>query len=135
MELNFTLEEIHTVAKKMLPIIDTHRVIAFHGQMGAGKTTLIKAFCKAMGVQDVISSPTYSLINSYKTPNNTAIFHIDLYRIKDEEEAINAGIEDCLYSTHICLIEWPDKIENLLPENTLHLTLTIQPDRSRKICF
>lgn len=135
MELNFTLEEIHTVAKKMLPIIDTHRVIALHGQMGAGKTTLIKAFCKAMGVQDVISSPTYSLINSYKTPNNAAIFHIDLYRIKDEEEAINAGIEDCLYSTHICLIEWPDKIENLLPENTLHLTLTIQSDGSRKICF
>ncbi|HEX5024811.1 MAG TPA: tRNA (adenosine(37)-N6)-threonylcarbamoyltransferase complex ATPase subunit type 1 TsaE [Agriterribacter sp.] len=99
-------------------------VFAFHGEMGAGKTTFITALCAAKGVTSHISSPTFSLINEYTYTEDgvlSRIFHIDLYRLKDEEEAINAGIEDCFYSGNICFVEWPEKTPALLPENTVHI--------------
>ena len=133
MEVNFLLNEIETAAKKLLAETGDYKVVAFHGEMGAGKTTLIHSICKVMGVEDVVSSPTFSIINEYKTKQGQTVYHMDLYRIKDENEAINAGVEDCLYSGNICLVEWPDKAANILPDNTLHLYLTSIADNTRKL--
>ena len=98
-------------------IIATARedVILLEGEMGAGKTTLIKAICTSLGVEDEVSSPTYSLVNEYYSPRAGTIYHFDLYRIEDETEALDMGIEEYLYSGNLCLIEWPEKISNLLP--------------------
>ena len=101
--------------------------------MGAGKTTFIHALCQAMGVEDVVSSPTFSIINEYKTKQGKTVYHMDLYRIKDQNEAINAGVEDCLYSGNICLVEWPDKATGILPDDTLHLYITSIADNTRKL--
>ncbi len=106
----------------------SHTVVAFHGQMGAGKTTFIHALCDAKAVKDVVGSPTFSIINEYAfTENGTEkkIYHIDLYRLKDEEDAIQVGVEDCLYSDHICLVEWPDRAAGLFPEDTVHAYLEL----------
>jgi tRNA threonylcarbamoyladenosine biosynthesis protein TsaE len=133
MEVIFTLNEIEATAQKLLAETGTHKVFAFHGEMGAGKTTFIHAFCEAMGVTDVVSSPTFSIINQYKTKDGQTIYHMDLYRMKDENEAINAGVEDCLYSGCICLIEWPDKASGIFPDNTLHLYIISIADNTRKL--
>lgn len=139
MEVNFTLEEIQQAAGKLLADAAHYKVFAFHGEMGAGKTTFIHALCEVMGVKDAVTSPTFSIINQYKTndPQGPAggqtIYHIDLYRVKDENEAINAGIEDCLYSGNICFVEWPEKAESIFPDDTLHITMTLVDDNSRKL--
>jgi tRNA threonylcarbamoyladenosine biosynthesis protein TsaE len=133
MEVNFSINEIHTAAKELLSQTGHYKVFAFHGEMGAGKTTFIHALCKAMGVEDVVSSPTFSIINEYKTKQAKTIYHMDLYRIKDENEAINAGVEDCLYSGSICLVEWPDKAAGILPGDTLHLYITSIAENTRKL--
>ena len=135
MEVNFTLEEINETAKAVLADMSNNKVLAFHGEMGAGKTTFIHALCEVMGVQDVVTSPTFSIINQYKTKDEQTVYHMDLYRIKDENEAINAGIEDCLYSGNICLVEWPEKAEGIFPDNTLHITITSVDDNTRKLRF
>ena len=141
MEVNFTLAQIPEAAFKLLADTANYKVFAFHGEMGAGKTTFIHALCQAMGVTDVVTSPTFSIINQYKTkdPQGPAgeqtIYHIDLYRVKDENEAINAGIEDCLYSGNICLVEWPEKAEGIFPDDTLHITMTSIDDNTRKLNF
>lgn len=111
-------------------------VFAFHGSMGAGKTTLIHALCAEKGVQDVVGSPTFSIINEYAytcegTPK--AIFHMDLYRLKDEEEARQAGVEDVLYSGHICLVEWPEKAPAIFPDDTVHVFIETIGDKIRKL--
>lgn len=109
-------------------------IFAFHGEMGAGKTTFITALCTVKGVTMHISSPTFSLINEYTYIENgeqKSFFHIDLYRLKDEEEAINAGIEDCLYSGNICFVEWSEKIPSILPENTTHVYIQPINDNTR----
>ena len=128
MERTFNLKEINEVANDFWREAGIKSVLAFHGELGAGKTTFIKALCKAKGVKEVVSSPTFSLINEYifKDSNGRGniIYHLDLYRIRDEEEAVQAGIEDCLYSGSLCLVEWPEKIPGLLPSDTLHITLT-----------
>lgn len=114
------------------------KVFAFHGSMGAGKTTFITALCTTKGVKSGISSPTFSLINEYVyTEGGTlhGIYHIDLYRIKNEQEAANAGIEDCLYSGNICFVEWPEKAPDLLPENTTHIYIDITGENTRLIKF
>lgn len=128
MERIFSLEEIQKVATEFWRHAGNSKVFAFHGNLGAGKTTLISALCREKGVKDTTSSPTFALINDYiykdDSGMNRHIFHLDLYRIKDEEEAVQAGIEDCLYSGSVCMVEWAEKIPDLLPEGTVHITIT-----------
>lgn len=135
MERIFTLDEIAGVAREFWQEAGGGRVFAFHGELGAGKTTFIKALCEVKGVKDVVSSPTFSLINEYvfsdESGKNQVIYHLDLYRIHDEEEASRAGIEDCLYSRAICLVEWPGKVPGLLPADTQHVYLTPEGDKRK----
>jgi tRNA threonylcarbamoyladenosine biosynthesis protein TsaE len=133
MEVNFTLHEIETIAKQLLPQTGNYKVFAFYGEMGAGKTTFINALCKAMGVEDIVSSPTFSIINEYRTKLAKTVYHMDLYRIKDENEAITAGVEDCLYSGNICLVEWPEKAAGIFPDDTLHISISSVDDNTRKL--
>ena len=135
MEVNFALEQIKEAADKILADTANYKVFAFQGEMGAGKTTLIHALCQAMGVKDVITSPTFSIINQYKTNDGQTVYHMDLYRIKDKNEAINAGIEDCLYSGNICFVEWPEKAPGIFPDETLHIKITSVDDNTRKLKF
>ena len=136
MQLFFTLAEIDEAAARFWAAVGDQRVFAFHGPLGAGKTTFIAALCRAKGVQDAPSSPTFSLINAYRLrpadgPAQQA-YHLDLYRIADEEEALQAGIEECLLSGSYCFVEWPGKIPDLLPEETLHLQLQAE-DGGRRL--
>jgi tRNA threonylcarbamoyladenosine biosynthesis protein TsaE len=133
MELIYKLAEIDKTAKEFLLSTTGYNVIALHGEMGAGKTTFIHAVCEAMGIKDTIGSPTFSIINEYATTGGQAVYHIDLYRIKDEAEAINAGVEDCLYSGRLCYVEWPEKAPGLFPDNTLHISLTVVDTNTRKL--
>ncbi len=133
MDVKFLLDNINEAAKEFLNVLEKNKVIALHGEMGAGKTTLVHAICNELGVQDTVGSPTFSIINEYKTKNGNIVYHMDLYRLKDEEEAIAAGVEDALYSGNICLVEWPEKIPALLPENTLHCSLETIGNNERKL--
>lgn len=123
---NYTIQNLEDVAEWLWQHIRNYKVIALHGDMGVGKTTLVSAICKYLGIRDVTSSPTFSIINEYQYEHEgtrDAIFHIDLYRLKSEEEAIHAGVEDCLYSGSYCFVEWPEQAPNLLPPDTIHLYL------------
>ncbi|WP_276485341.1 tRNA (adenosine(37)-N6)-threonylcarbamoyltransferase complex ATPase subunit type 1 TsaE [Paraflavitalea pollutisoli] len=122
MEIRFTLDEIGEAARKCWEAAGNARVFALHGAMGAGKTTFSHALCDAKGVTSMVGSPTFSIINEYAWPGGK-MYHIDLYRLKDEEEAMQAGVEDCLYSGNICLVEWPERAPGIFPENTLSLYL------------
>ena len=133
MEVIFKLDEIQDAALKLLSVSGRYKVFALHGEMGAGKTTFIHALCQAMQVKDVVTSPTFSIINQYKTEKGQTVYHMDLYRIKGENEAINAGIEDCLYSGNICLVEWPEKAPGIFPDDTLHISITSVDDNTRKL--
>ena len=132
MESNYSLNDIENVAKKFIKYLDVQPVIAFHGNLGAGKTTFIQAVCKQLGVKENVSSPTFSIINQYTTVNNRNIFHIDLYRVKDNEEAINAGVEECIYSGDICFVEWPERI-SFLPPGTLNVFIEPISETERKL--
>lgn len=114
MEFVFSLDKIDTAVAHFFDS-KPNKVVLFNGLMGAGKTTFIKALCKSLGVQDITSSPTFSLVNEYETPDGQRIYHFDLYRINSEVEALDMGIEEYLYSGNWCFIEWPEKIPNLLP--------------------
>jgi tRNA threonylcarbamoyladenosine biosynthesis protein TsaE len=118
MELRFHLEEIGTAAQQFWRKFPTTKVFAFHGDIGAGKTTFIHALCNLKGVRDRVGSPTFSIINEYGYSDGK-IFHIDLYRLKDEEEALRAGVEDALYSGEMCLVEWPDRAPGIFPPGTI----------------
>jgi tRNA threonylcarbamoyladenosine biosynthesis protein TsaE len=136
MEMIFTFQQLPQTAHAFWKLASGARVIAFHGNMGAGKTTFIHALCDARQVKDTVGSPTFSIINEYFfTENGTQekIFHIDLYRLENEQQAIRAGVEDCLYSDHICLIEWPEKISSLLPADTLHVFIEPVDTQTRKL--
>jgi tRNA threonylcarbamoyladenosine biosynthesis protein TsaE len=136
MELNFSLDEIREVARQCWEMNADTTVFALHGEMGAGKTTFIHALCDLKGVKDVVGSPTFSIINEYnysEKGQEKKIFHIDLYRLRDEEEASRAGIEDCLYGGHICLLEWPEKAPGMLPPETVHLWLIATGTTTRKL--
>jgi tRNA threonylcarbamoyladenosine biosynthesis protein TsaE len=133
MEVIFTLDQIGSAAQKILAESVGYRVLALHGEMGAGKTTFAKALCKEMGVIDNISSPTFSIINQYATKDGAVIYHMDLYRIKNEAEAIASGVEDCLLSGNACLVEWPEMAEGIFPDDTLHLHFTSLDTETRKI--
>lgn len=133
MDVNFTLDTIDLAAQHFLSVIKQKKVIAFYGEMGAGKTTFIHALCAALKVKDIVGSPTFSIINEYTTDGNRIIFHMDLYRLKDEEEAIAAGVEDALYSGNICMVEWPEKAPRLLPEDAVHCYLQTTGNNERKL--
>ncbi len=133
MDIIFTLNEIEDTAKTFLENTATYKVIALHGEMGAGKTTFVHAICNVLGVKDTIGSPTFSIINQYQTSSVEIIYHIDLYRLKDEEEAIQTGVEDCLYSGNYCFVEWPDKAPAIFPDNTLHVSIAVVNNDTRKL--
>ncbi len=130
MEIEFGLPEIRQAARSFWQIAGQSAVFAFHGQMGAGKTTFIHALCDEKKVSSTVGSPTFSLINEYRYPEGI-IYHIDLYRLNSEEEAIRAGVEDCLYSGHICLVEWPEKAPGLFPDDTRHVHLKLKDNGHR----
>ena len=132
MDIIYKLSDIKDAAAKCWDAIPDQGVIAFHGNMGAGKTTFIHALCEAKGVKDVVGSPTFSIINEY-TFRGGMIFHIDLYRLKDEEEAVRAGVEDCLYSDHVCFVEWPEKAPGIFPPDTVHLFIEVINSDSRHL--
>ncbi len=133
MELTFSLNEIENSAKQFIAYLKDKKVVAFSGNLGAGKTTFIKELCNQLGVQENVTSPTFSIINQYTTVNNSTIFHIDLYRVKDEEEAINAGVEESIYSGDVCFIEWPEKLISLLPEDTVDVFMEPVNESKRKL--
>ena len=117
------IESIGTAARQFVNEIGSHKVFAFYGTMGAGKTTFIKAVCEVLGVKDVITSPTFAIVNEYESDNGP-IFHFDFYRIKKLEEVYDMGYEDYFYSGSLCFIEWPELIEDLLPEDAVRVTIT-----------
>lgn len=127
----YTLETINDAADFFLRNVEQHTVFAFRGAMGAGKTSLISAICDRCGVTDVVNSPTFSLVNEYDSPEIGTIYHFDFYRINKLEEAFDLGYEDYFYSGSFCLIEWPEKVEELLPIDAVNVSLTVQPDGSR----
>jgi len=135
-EKNYGIAELPAVVHELAEVISRFKVVTFSGNLGAGKTTLIKQLCAIWGVQGNISSPTFSLVNQYSTDHEgigSLIYHIDLYRVKDEEEAYNAGIEDDLYSGQLCLVEWPEKAPAIIPENALMVEITYASDDQRHI--
>ncbi len=132
MNITFSLEEIDEVASQLLAE-NPNKVILFHGEMGAGKTTLIKALSKSLGVNDATSSPTFSLVNEYQTIDNKILYHFDVYRLKNENEALDMGIEDYLYSGNWCFIEWAEKIPNLIPEQHSVIELKLAADGKREV--
>lgn len=136
MEIKITsLDSIQDAARTFISQMGDRKVFAFYGHMGAGKTTFIKALCVAMGVEDVITSPTFSLVNDYTDRNGNSIYHFDFYRIKKLEEVYDMGYEDYFYSGSLCLMEWPELIEELLPEDAVKVTITEQADGSRTVNF
>lgn len=134
MEFIFSLEEIELVAEKVLAE-NPHKVIVFQGQMGAGKTTFIKALAKALAVKDMTSSPTFALVNEYNAKDNQKVYHFDVYRLKSEEEAMDMGIDEYLYSGQWCFIEWAEKIPNLLPDDYSKIVVEVLPDGKRKLAL
>lgn len=133
MELYFTLQTIAEAAAQFITLAANNKVIALHGEMGAGKTTFVNALCHTLGVNDQVSSPTYTIINQYQTGNGEIIYHLDLYRLRNEEEAIQAGAEDCLHTGSWCFVEWPEKAPGIFPDNTLHITLSTVEINRRKL--
>ena len=127
------LDTIHEAAKEFVKGMGDGKVFAFYGKMGAGKTTFIKALCEVLGVEDVITSPTFAIINEYTDGNENPIYHFDFYRIKKLEEVYDMGYEDYFYSGNLCLLEWPELIEDNLPENVIKVTIEEQPDGTRKL--
>jgi tRNA threonylcarbamoyladenosine biosynthesis protein TsaE len=133
MDVNFLLAELPETVSKFLQLIKQRKVIAFHGEMGTGKTTFIHALCDYLGVTEAVSSPTFSIINEYKASDGSIIYHMDLYRLKNTGEAITAGVEDCLYSGELCLVEWPDNAPGIFPDDTVHCYLKSIGNSKRKL--
>jgi tRNA threonylcarbamoyladenosine biosynthesis protein TsaE len=132
MELVYRLDEIENAAEKVLELANGHKVLTFSGEMGAGKTTLIHALCRKLGVSGVLSSPTFSIINEYISARGP-VFHIDLYRCKSVGEVVGAGVEDCLYSGNICMVEWPSKAESLFDDLALRIRVAEIDGKTRKL--
>ena len=129
-----TLHNIHSAAQAFLEATDVNRVFAFYGKMGAGKTTFIKALCEELGVEDAVNSPTFAIVNEYySTRLDGPIFHFDFYRIKRIEEAFDIGTDDYFYSGAPCFIEWPELIEDILPEEAVKVELEEMPDGTRQV--
>ena len=118
------VSELERAATFLLELINDHTIVCFYGEMGVGKTTFIKEICKKLGVEDVVSSPTFSIINEYLTDNDESVYHFDFYRIEKEEEAFDIGYEEYFYQGNLCLIEWPEKISSIIPENIMKVQIT-----------
>ena len=126
------LEQLNSIAKQILDYTSTHRKFAFYAEMGVGKTTLIKALSLQLGVADIVSSPTFSIVNEYEADENTKIYHFDFYRIEDEKEAYDMGYEEYFFSSAYCFIEWSEKIPNLIEDDMVQIKMSIVGD-TRKI--
>ena len=135
MELTFSLDNLPSAAKTFIDAIGGHRVFAFVGDMGAGKTTFISEVCRLLGADDDSGSPTFSVVNEYLDKSGKPIYHFDFYRLEYPEEALDIGVEDYFYSGHLCLIEWPDRIGSLLPEEAVTVNISGNPDGTRSIIF
>ena len=133
MEIVFTLEDIEATAKQFLQMCIRHKVFAFSGDLGAGKTTFINSLCRTLGAEESITSPTYSIIQEYLSKKNNIIYHIDLYRIKSRMEAMEAGIEDCLNSKEICMVEWPERVPDIFPDDTVFTSIETLSANERKL--
>ncbi|PIF70350.1 tRNA threonylcarbamoyladenosine biosynthesis protein TsaE [Flavobacterium sp. 2] len=132
MNIVFSLDQIQEAATQILAS-NPKKIILFNGEMGVGKTTLIKQLCKNLGVKDATSSPTFSLVNEYYTSDNQIVYHFDFYRLNKETEALDMGVDDYLYSGNWCFIEWSEKIANLLPEDTSTITIELLADGKREL--
>lgn len=132
MQQTYTLKQLPEIAKKIIETVNG-KILLFNGEMGAGKTTLIKEIVKQLGVEEVASSPTFSLVNEYQTNTKETIYHFDFYRINSEEEAFDIGIEDYLYSDAWCFIEWGNKVENLLPLEIININISVNNHNQRTI--
>jgi tRNA threonylcarbamoyladenosine biosynthesis protein TsaE len=136
MQLPVTLEKLDQFAADFWKVVKDTRVFAVHGPMGAGKTTTIAALCRYKGVKEALSSPTFSIINEYafeEGGRERKIYHIDLYRLKDDEEVVQAGVEDCVYSGDICFVEWPEKAPYLFDEEALHIVIKPVSETERQV--
>lgn len=127
------LEHIHEAAKEFIKAMGKDTIFAFYGEMGAGKTTFIKAICEELGVKDVITSPTFAIVNEYTDGHGNPIYHFDFYRIKKLDEVFDMGFEDYIDSGNICLMEWPELIEDILPEDARKVTIAVDDDGSRTV--
>ena len=127
------LEDIASAAQKFVDEMGKNCVFAFYGKMGAGKTTFIKAICEAMGVKDVVASPTFAIVNEYAAAAGQPVYHFDFYRIKNLREAVDIGCEDYFYSGFPCFIEWPELIEELLPEDTVRVNIEVLDNDTRVV--
>ncbi|CAM1340710.1 tRNA (adenosine(37)-N6)-threonylcarbamoyltransferase complex ATPase subunit type 1 TsaE [Tenacibaculum aestuarii] len=132
MNKNYSLNELTAIAEEIVATAP-HKILLFYGEMGVGKTTLIKELCKVLGVEDIASSPTFSLVNEYRTTTYETVYHFDFYRIEDEEEAYDMGVEDYFYSNNWCLVEWPENIKNLLPLDTVSISISLLENGQRNI--
>ncbi|SFE15394.1 tRNA (adenosine(37)-N6)-threonylcarbamoyltransferase complex ATPase subunit type 1 TsaE [Thermophagus xiamenensis] len=127
--------DIDAIAREFLPVVKEKRIIAFHGNMGVGKTTFIKGLCRALGVVDPVTSPSFAIVNKYVTSDNQTVYHFDFYRLKNVSEVFDIGYEDYFFGDDICLIEWPEKIAEVLPDDRLDVWMTENADGSRSIKF
>ena len=127
------LAHLPAVARQIIDFAQATPVWLFYGDMGAGKTTLIKALCQVWEIQDTVSSPTFALVNEYRRPDGQIVYHFDFYRIEDEEEAVDIGVDEYFYSQHYCFVEWPAKIRNLLPETYIRIRIQVNEDQSRTL--
>ena len=131
-----SVNQLNDFAIRFWQLAENKKLFAFHGEMGAGKTTIITALCKEKGVKDIISSPTFSIINEYRffeKDNERIIYHLDLYRLNSMEEIIQAGVEDCIYGGEICFIEWPEKAPQLLDQKTVHVFIEMLDTKTRRL--
>lgn len=128
-----SLDKIDEAALEFIRAMGDNTVFAFHGDMGAGKTTFIKAICENLGVSDTINSPTFAIVNEYRSDSGELIYHFDFYRINKIEEVFDFGYEDYFYSGSLCFIEWPEKIDTLLPKDTVNVYVKVQEDGSREV--
>lgn len=130
------IEALPEAAHEFIAAMDDRTVYAFRGEMGAGKTTFIKALCEALGVEDEVNSPTFAIVNEYRSETTAElIYHFDCYRIQKIEEAMDFGFEDYMESSALCFIEWPENVEELLPGDVVNVSITVNPDQSRTIEF
>lgn len=129
------ITDLERAAREFLKQIDGHRLVAFYAPMGSGKTTFTTAICNVLGVTDPVGSPTFAIVNEYMRADGEPMYHFDFYRIEKPSEAIGIGIYEYLDSGHLCIMEWPENIEELLPDDTLKVSITVNSDQSRTICW